>query len=47
MLVFVCNCIVLGVYVASLALFWTRDHVGESWNHFDVYLFLYALVLLH
>jgi hypothetical protein len=37
----------LGVYVASLAWFWIRDHVWEIWNHFDVHLFLYALVLLH
>jgi hypothetical protein len=39
--------VALGVYVASLAWFWIRDHVWESWNYFDVYLFLYALVLIH
>jgi hypothetical protein len=33
----------LGVYAGYLDLFRTREHAQESLDHFDAYLFLYAV----
>jgi hypothetical protein len=37
----------LGEHAGSLGFFKTREHAGESLDHFEAYLFLYAIKLNH